>query len=93
MSDFVKAISEIDFKGMEEADEKLSKKGITMTEALNHFFKMINEYGYIPYYDEGASFNQETIDAIREGEDIISGKVKAKIYDTAEEAIADLMKD
>ena len=41
MSDFVKAISEIDFKGMEEADEKLSKKGITMTEALNHFFKMI----------------------------------------------------
>ena len=27
-ADFVKAISEIDFKGMEEADEKLSKKGI-----------------------------------------------------------------
>lgn len=51
------------------------------------------EKKYLTYYGKKKCYNQETLDAIREGEDIISGKIKAKIYDTAEEAIADLLKE
>ena len=93
MSDFVRIFREIDVDEMEKADENLSREGISMTDALNRFFRIINEYGYFPHNDEDKEFNAETLEAFREADDIMSGRVSARVYDTVDEAFADALKE
>ncbi|MDR2732511.1 MAG: hypothetical protein LBB36_04760 [Fibromonadaceae bacterium] len=43
-----------------------------------------------PVYDDQPEYNEETLAAIQESRDIMSGKIKAKSYDSMEELYADI---
>jgi hypothetical protein len=44
----------------------------------------------LPLADENRKYNAETLEAMQEARDIISGKIKAKRYKTVEEMNADI---
>ncbi|MDR1640223.1 MAG: type II toxin-antitoxin system RelB/DinJ family antitoxin [Clostridiales bacterium] len=63
--------------------------GLTVSDAVNIFFsKSLMEHG-LPF-DMTIPYNQETLDALQEADDIISGKVQAKAYTSLEEMHADI---
>ena len=94
MSESVKALSGLDLTEMAKAEETLAKDGINLADVVNKLFREINEYGGAPFfYYEDKGFNKETLEAIQEGEDILSGKKEAKKYDSVDELFADLLKD
>lgn len=74
------------------AENTFAMLGLNLSEAINIFLhKAILEYGF-PFEVKYAP-NSETLKAIKETEDIISGKVKAKKYKTTEELFADWTKE
>ena len=64
--------------------------GMTLAEAVNIFFEKSLMEGGIPFDVRMPRYNKETEEAISEARDIMSGKVKAKAYSSAEELFADL---
>lgn len=71
--------------------EKLfSSFGITVSDAINIFlYKSLMEGG-LPFEVKQPRFNAETEKAIQEARDIMSGKIKAKKYDSIDDAFKDL---
>lgn len=71
--------------------EKLfSSFGITVSDAINIFlYKSLMEGG-LPFDVKQPRFNAETEEAIQEARDIMSGKIKAKKYDSIDDAFKDL---
>lgn len=71
--------------------EKLfSSFGITVSDAINIFlYKSLMEGG-LPFDVKQPRFNAETEEAIQEARDIMSGKIKAKKYDSINDAFKDL---
>ena len=71
--------------------EKLfSSFGITVSDAINIFlYKSLMEGG-LPFEVKQPRFNAETEEAIQEARDIMSGKIKAKKYDSIDDAFKDL---
>ena len=71
--------------------EKLfSSFGITVSDAINIFlYKSLMEGG-LPFEVKQPRFNAETEAAIQEARDIMSGKIKAKKYDSIDDAFKDL---
>ena len=64
--------------------------GMTLAEAVNIFFEKSLMEGGIPFDVRMPRYNKETEEAIAEARDIMSGKVKAKSYSSAQELFADL---
>ena len=78
----------VDENVKKEAETLFKKMGLNMSTAMNLFLKKcILEQG-IPF--ELKVPNRETLKAMQETEDILSGKIKRKGYKSAEELFEDL---
>jgi DNA-damage-inducible protein J len=66
-----------------------SRFGLTVSDAVNIFFsKSLMEHG-LPF-DMKLRYNQETLDAVQEARDIMSGKIRAKAYSSIADMRADI---
>lgn len=74
------------------AENTFAMLGLNLSEAINIFLhKAILEYGFP--FEVKYSPNSETLKAIQETEDILSGKVKTKKYTSTEELFEDWKKE
>ena len=74
----------------DQAEELFARIGLSMSDAVKYFLRASLKYDYLPPGIEEANFNEETMLAIQEARDIMSGKVKVKSYATLEEMYRDL---
>jgi len=73
----------IDSNVKTEANELFKKLGIDMSSAVNIFLRQCVLHG-------GPKFNAETLAAMEEARDIMSGKIQATSYNTADELFEDM---
>jgi len=76
-----------------KADNTLSHLGLSTAEAVNIFLHQVVICNGIPFAVRMPSPNAETKAAMQEARDMMSGKIKAKKYDTADELMEDLLND
>lgn len=73
-----------------QAEELFSELGLSMTAALTVFLKQaVYEQG-IPFDIRREQPNAETLAAMRDADDILSGKIKVKSYKSARELFDEL---
>ena len=70
----------VDAKTKKEATDILKGLGLNMSTAINMFLAQIVKRDGIPFEITNPKPSKETIQALKEAEDIISGKVKTKEY-------------
>ena len=70
-----------------EANELFSKLGIDMSSAVNIFLRQCILHGGLPFKVEVPKFNAETLAAMQEARDIMSGKIQATSYNTTDELL------
>lgn len=75
-----------------QADAMLSDMGLNMTTAMNMFLRQVVRQGKIPFEIATDIPNAETLAAIKEMDDMISGKIPAKKYSSTKELFEDLDK-
>lgn len=75
----------------DQAEALFARIGLTMNDAVKYFLRASLKYDYLPPGIEEANFNEETLAAMQEAEDIASGKIQAKAYDSVEEMVRDIM--
>lgn len=73
-----------------QADAMLSDMGLNMTTAMNMFLRQVVRQGRIPFEIATDIPNAETLAAMKEVDDMISGKIPAKKYTSTEELFKDL---
>ncbi len=73
-----------------QADAMLSDMGLNMTTAMNMFLRQVVRQGRIPFEIATDIPNSETLAAMREVDDMISGKIPAKKYISTDELFKDL---
>lgn len=73
-----------------DLEELYGNLGMTLAEAVNIFFEKSLMEGGIPFDVRMPKYNKETISAINEAKDIMSGKVEAKSYGSAKELFDEL---
>ena len=73
-----------------QADAMLSDMGLNMTTAMNMFLRQVVRQGKIPFEIATDIPNAETVAAIKEMDDMLSGKIPAKRYSTTKELFEDL---
>ncbi len=64
--------------------------GISITDAINIFLRTSIMEGGFPFAIKQPSYNIETLAALAEARDILSGKVQTKTYNSPEELLKDL---
>ncbi len=64
--------------------------GISVTDAINVFLRASIMNGGFPFQPRRPSYNNATLQAMQEARDIMSGKIKAKRYDSLSSALADI---
>ena len=80
----------IDSNVKTEANELFKKLGIDMSSAVNIFLRQCVLHGGLPFKVESPKFNAETLAAMDEARDIMSGKIQATSYNTTDELFKDL---
>ena len=73
-----------------QAEAMLFDMGLNMTTAMNMFLRQVVRQGKIPFEIATDIPNAETVAAIREMDDILSGKIAAKRYSSTKELFEDL---
>ena len=73
-----------------QADAMLSDMGLNMTTAINMFLRQVVRQGRIPFEIATDIPNAETLAAMKEVDDMISGKIPAKKYTSTDELFKDL---
>ena len=73
-----------------QADAMLSDMGLNMTTAMNMFLRQVVRQGRIPFEIATDIPNAETVAAIKEMDDMLSGKIPAKRYSNTKELFEDL---
>ena len=73
-----------------QADAMLSDMGLNMTTAMNMFLRQVVRQGRIPFEIATDILDAETIAAIKEMDDMLSGKIPAKRYSNTKELFEDL---
>lgn len=73
-----------------QADAMLSDMGLNMTTAMNMFLRQVVRQGRIPFEIATDIPNADTLAAIKEMDDMISGKIPAKRYSSTKELFEDL---
>ena len=63
-----------------QAETMLADMGLNMTTAMNIFLRQVVRQGKIPFEIATDIPNAETVAAIKEMDDIVSGKISAKKY-------------
>ena len=71
-------------------EELYGNLGMTLAEAVNIFFEKSLMEGGIPFDVNISKYNEDTISAMKEAKDIMSGKVEAKAYSSAKELFDEL---
>ena len=80
----------IDNELKKQADAMLSDMGLNMTTAMNMFLRQVVRQGRIPFEIATDIPNAETVAAIKEMDDMLSGKIPAKRYSSTKELFEDL---
>lgn len=75
------------------AEQLFSTFGITISDAVNIFLRQSLIVGGLPFAVRHPRFNAETEAAMQEARDIMSGKVKTKVYASVAEMNADIDED
>jgi len=83
----------VDAKNKEEATSILKSLGLNMSTAINMFLAQIVKRDGIPFEVVNPHPSKETMEALKEAEDIISGKVKSKGYRDIDELRKALLSD
>lgn len=73
-----------------QAETMLSDMGLNMTTAMNLFLRQVVRQGRIPFEIATDIPNGETLAAMKEMDDMISGKIPAKKYSSTKELFEDL---
>ena len=73
-----------------QAETMLSDMGLNMTTAMNMFLRQVVRQGRIPFEIATDIPNAETVAAIKEMDDMLSGKIPAKRYSSTKELFEDL---
>ena len=73
-----------------QADAMFSDMGLNMTTAMNMFLRQVVRQGRIPFEIATDIPNAETVAAIKEMDDMLSGKTPAKRYSSTKELFEDL---
>ena len=73
-----------------QAEAMFSDMGLNMTTAMNMFLRQVVRQGRIPFEIATDIPNAETVAAIKEMDDMLSGKIPAKRYSTTKELFEDL---
>ncbi len=73
-----------------QAEAMLSDMGLNMTTAMNMFLRQVVRQGRIPFEIATDIPNHETLAAMKEMDDMISGKITAKKYSNTDELFEDL---
>ena len=73
-----------------QADAMFSDMGLNMTTAMNMFLRQVVRQGRIPFEIATDIPNAETVAAIKEMDDMLSGKIPAKRYSSTKELFEDL---
>ena len=73
-----------------QAEAMLSDMGLNMTTAMNMFLKQVVRQGRIPFEIATDIPNAETAAAIKEMDDMLSGKIPSKRYLSTKELFEDL---
>ena len=73
-----------------QAESMLSDMGLNMTTAMNMYLRQIIRQGKIPFEIATDIPNAETIAAMKEVDDMLSGKIVAKQYSSVDELFEDL---
>lgn len=73
-----------------QAEVMFADMGLNMTTALNMFLRQVVRQGKIPFEIATDIPNAETLAAIQEMDDMISGKIPAKKYSSVDELFEDL---
>ena len=71
-------------------DGIFSRFGITVADAVNIFLHKSIMVGGLPFDMTLPAYNGETITAMKEAEDIIIGKIKAKSYSSFQEMVDEI---
>ena len=74
-----------------EAQRIYSDLGLDLSSAINVFLKKSIEYGGFPFEVRAKTPNERLLEALREADDILAGKVKAKAYSSFDEMMEDVM--
>lgn len=75
-----------------DAESALKAMGLSVSSAINMFLTKVANEKRIPFeVSAEPRYREEVLMAFQEAEDIASGKVKAKQYDTVEAMVADIM--
>ena len=72
------------------ADSIFSRFGITVADAVNIFLHKSIMIGGLPFDMTLPKPNAETIAAIREADDIIAGRIRAKSYSSFQEMVEEV---
>ncbi len=84
----------VDSKDKDTFSEICNKMGMNVTTAINVFIKAVNRTRKIPFEieaEEDENFNEETLAAMQESLEILSGKIKAKRYTNVDDMFNDIL--
>jgi len=73
-----------------QAEAMFSDMGLNMTTAINMFLRQVVRQRRIPFEIATYIPNAETVAAIKEMDDMLSGKIPAKRYSSTKELFEDL---
>ena len=93
MEALTSAISvQVDTHDKEVANSILKNLGLNMSTFVNMAIKQLIYRNGLPFEARNPKPSRELLEALQEGEDILSGKVKAKSYHNMYEMLEDLKK-
>lgn len=91
MESLTTAISvQLDARDKEIATGILKNLGLNMSTYVNMAIKQLINKDGVPFEVVNPKPSKELLEAIQEGEDILSGKIQAKKYHSVKELIGDL---
>ncbi len=94
MSNLTSAINiQVDSETKKQATSILNDLGLNMSTAINIFLRQVIKKDGIPFEITNSKPSKEMIKALKETDDIISGKVLAKGYRNMDELFKDLDSD
>ena len=95
MANLVSAINvKVDAKIKEEATTILKNLGLNMSTFINMALIQVVKRNDVPFFEMvNPTPSKELLEALKEGEDILSGKVKAKSYTNMYEMFEDILNE
>ena len=91
MASLTSAINvQVDAKIKKEASEILKGLGLNMSTFINMALTQVVKRDGVPFEVANPKPSKELLEALKEGEDILNGKIKTKKYHSVKELIGDL---